>query len=172
MTLRRVVVIFLLLWMAGTILMATLPDDGQELVADLTVVLAPVLAGLLIASVGVFLGSLGNLYAALGRDGRLSGDDRDAITAKMQQAVDEIRQNAGFVIVGTVVAVLLPHAIDMTLPGLRWPFEVAALGPAGLVHGVVFAITVLIVYAVWDSVKAMFVLHTHYREILQSSNGQ
>ena len=163
---------FFVLWFGGVAIVAALPSHGADLVSDLAVVLSPVLAGLLIASVGVFLGSLGNLYAAIGRDHRLSKADQDVIADRMQFAVNEIRQNVIFVIGGAVTVVFLPHIAHMRIPGLRWPIEAPALGPTGLAHGLVFAITLLVVYAVWDSVKAMFVLHSHYREILDGQRGE
>ena len=82
-----------------------------------------VVAGLLIGAVGVFLGTLGNLYALIARDKDIPIAERSVIIDLISASVREVKHNVLFTIIALAIVVALQFFKPLDIPGVRWPFS-------------------------------------------------
>ena len=147
-----------------TVVLWSFPKS-KELVEALTAPTLGVVAGLLIGAVGVFLGSLGNLYAVLktntSTDEEHLSQLNDLLT-KISQTAKEVKHNVFFVLAVLCATLLLPFLGISDIPGMSWPFQADWLAKQIVFAALNLCLTALAFVAIFDCVGAMFLLHHHY----------
>lgn len=138
-----------------------------EIISQLATTFFPLLAGLLIGAVGVFLGSLGNLYSLITiQDIKY----RIRMIDNISIAVREVRQDTLFVVISCGSVFLLYFLRGIDVPGISWPITISMLSKDIVYDSVIVSISALSYYAIYDCVKSMFTLHYHYEEIIKNNS--
>lgn len=143
---------------------------SSKLVDSLTAPVLGVLAGLLIGAVGVFLGSLGNLYAVLKSTTRPEGEHLSTLNDLLNKITltgKEVKENVFFVLAVLAVTVVLPFIVVIDIPNVSWPFQISWLSKQIVSNTIVLWLTVLAFIAIFDCVGAMFLLHQHYESAVK-----
>lgn len=143
---------------------------STKLVDSLTAPSLGVLAGLLIGAVGVFLGSLGNLYAVL-KSTTPPGNEPiltlNALLEKITKTGKEVKENVFFVLAVLATTLILPFIAVIDIPDVSWPFQVSWLSKQIVFTTINLWLTLLAFIAIFDCVGAMFLLHQHYESAIK-----
>ncbi len=145
------------------------PKAISEIVQSFTISSIAILAGLLIGAIGVFLGSLGNLYTLLQIKTEISFQELSNFLKFIRSAVSELKQNVLFVVFSIAVVLLITLLKRIDLPNVRWPISITFLTKEIFLTSIILCLVVLVFIAIIDSVKAMFRLHSIYEEIIQDT---
>jgi len=152
---------FLILWSYPT---------SKTLVESLTAPSLGVVAGLLIGAVGVFLGSLGNLYAVLKsttKPNHVQLSNLNDLLDHISLTGKEVKENVFFVLAVLAATLLLPIIGVSDIPGITWPFQISWLSKPIVFTTLNLWLTVLAFIAIFDCVGAMFLLHHHYETAIK-----
>lgn len=166
MTMPKVGLLFVLTALLSYSIVFFSGHHRDELVDDVVTGLIPLLAGVVIAAVGVFLSSLSNLYSTVKSNSKLAGDDHSAIISIVAKSVAELRQNVLLLLTGVVAVFFLRILRTAEVPYIRWPIETDAMSKIVIVDTLILSVAVVSVIAVFDSVNAMFRLHQQFHEHL------
>jgi len=126
-----------------------------------------ILAGLLIGAVGVFLGSLGNLYTVMKLDNSINKEKLNDFFVFIKKTVKEVKHDVMFTIISIGLSLLLPFFINIDLPFITWPFQSWWLSKSIVLTSVALCLVMLAFVAILDCVGAMFKLHQIYENVLE-----
>ena len=138
---------------------------GSQITSQLATTFFPMFAGLLIGAVGVFLGSLGNLYVLIPKNDR---QRQRKILEDISSAVIEVRHDTLFVVISCGVVLVLQYLRFLDIPGVIWPISHQMLSKDIFIDSIAVCVSALSFYAIYDCVKTMFTLHYHYQEIVKN----
>jgi hypothetical protein len=146
--------------------------SADQFAHDLAVSFLSILGGLLIGAVGVFLGSLGNLLAALHARDEISTQNLRTLSDGIANTVREVKHDVLFSLlaVAGVFALELWKIVD--LPGLHWPFSSSLLTKHVVANALSYTLILLSFVAVIDCVRVMFTLHAQYDTLLRADLDQ
>ena len=163
--LLKILGLFIVSYVVSNILVFYALPDSIKLVERMTAPILGVEAGLLIGAVGVFLGSLGNLYAVL----KTNTNAEESYLTKLadllkniSKTVDEVKQDVFFVLAVLGIILLLPLLRISNIPNVNWPFQSICCSKPIVFSALNLCLTFLSFVAVFDCVNAMFLLHKHY----------
>jgi len=145
------------------------PKAISDLVQSFTISSLGILTGLLIGAIGVFLGSLGNLYTLLQIKTEINFQELTNFLKFIRNAVSELRQNVLFVIFSIAAVLLITLFKRIDIPNVRWPISIEYLTKEISLTSIMLCFVVLVFIAIIDSVKAMFRLHSIYEKIIQDT---
>lgn len=175
----RAKIAFMLLGLLGTcyvIVIFAFPSS-VKLIESNAAATVGVIAGLLIGSTGIFLGSTGNLFALIRNNSSNNTTDNGKLrelVSQVSNSISEIKQNVIFIIVVFLAVLLFPLVEAMNIPLIHWPTSIVWLSKSIIISTISLWFTILAFIAVIDSVKAMFILHRHYEiaiiQLLDQSN--
>lgn len=139
------------------------PDAISETLFPIAVTLVGVLAGVLIASAGVFLGSVNQLHSTINSNDRLPADVRGNVQRLVWESASEIRRDTILVIVmaATLLLVTIVNAVVKELVLAARTDLVLAI----VVNTAAFGAVVVTFLSTIDTVLAMFRLNEHFRWI-------
>lgn len=150
-------------------LVHALGPGGTNAVRELSRSLVPLAAGVVIGAVGVFLGSLGSLYALIAANEKDDNVELDETVAGIRATASEIRQDVVLILMAAI-AVEAAHAFrTLDVKWLQWPFTHPWLGRELVVDATILTITLLAFVALIDVVLAMFSVHAQY-DLLHDKN--
>ncbi|MBA7526897.1 hypothetical protein ES705_19068 [subsurface metagenome] len=138
---------------------------SRGLMASLAVPSLSVVAGFLIGAVGIFLGSLGNLYSLLKLKKITDSntiDDMKQLLMRISATTREVKQNVYFVTLALLGILLIPFICASNIPYMQWPIQISWLSKPIVLTSVVLWLSVLVFWAIIDCIGAMFLLHKHY----------
>jgi len=138
--------------------------QNTEWIKDVILPILGVLAGVLVGAVGVFLGGLGNVVAAISGSCNECGFDR--YLKKLDNTVNELKGNIIFCLCSTACCVFLYFVINVDIPYIDWPWDGNLFGKSVICSAFVVGGFVLCFCAIIDSVVAMFEIYKQYALIV------
>lgn len=169
MRLARVLLIAAAVYAISHLTMAWLGCPRDPLIHGVTFSFFAVVAGLLIGAVGVFLGTLGNLYSLIARNDGIPASVRSEIIGFISETVREVKHDVLFTISALAAVVALQFFKPLDIPGVQWPFSAALASKAIVSDALAMALAALSFIAIYDCIRVMFLLHRHYEEIAEST---
>jgi hypothetical protein len=145
------------------------PTYSSKLINDFLVPILSILSGVLLAAVGVFLASLGNLYAIVHERANRRNADISKYLALIKGAVKETKSNVMLILCSIPIVVLIIYIKAVDIPFAQWPFTSAMLAKALVLSTAALTLLLLDFYAVYDCVKAMFRINDHYIEAIEQN---
>lgn len=169
---RKAIAIVLLALAAGYATVLAMGGSSGALVNTMALALLPVLSGMLIGAVGVYLGSLGILLSALHTHDRLSGGQLTSLSTGIQETVDEVKADVLLSIGALAGAFVIEILIRVDVPGVRWPLQQAYLEKDLVLNAVSLSLVILTFVAVIDCVRVMFALHAQYSVVMSTKGAR
>jgi hypothetical protein len=167
MKLKYLIPLVVGVWLCSYGLVLLSPAITGKIMESLILPMLSIMSGLLIGAVGVFLGSLGNLYSLLPvKDRNLGPGDLSAFFGLITCSVREVKHDVLFTVVSLAASVFLAiirESRSIWLPGPRWLNKDLVIG------SLVIALTALVFFAIVDCIRAMFALHGHYQAVMEAS---
>jgi len=160
------ILLVLVVYMGSYLIVYYSGKPGSQITSQLATTFFPILAGLLIGAVGVFLGSLGNLYVLIPKNDR---QRQRKILEDISSAVKEVRHDTLFVVISCGLVLLLQYLRFFDIPGVIWPISHQMLSKDIFIDSIAVCVSTLSFYAIYDCVKTMFTLHYHYQEIVKNT---
>jgi len=156
-------VVLAVLIFGAAILSFFFPHAISETLFPLAVTLVGVLAGVLIASAGVFLGSVNQLHATINSNDRLPSRVRDNVQRLVWESASEIRRDTILVIImaATLLIVTIINAVARELILAESTARILTMA----VNTAAFGAVVVTFLSTIDTVLAMFRLNEHFRWI-------
>ena len=142
-------------------------SEQNEILTQLPTSFFPLLTGVLIGAVGIFLGSLGNLYGIIITRGDVQLKDRNKVVKLIGDTVNEVKQNTLFVLLSFGGVLLLKLLYRVDIPFLSWPLAHPMFSKQVVFDSLILAISILSFLAIYDCVLSMFTLHRHYEGTLK-----
>lgn len=168
----RLIVLVIAIYVGSHAVMYILRPDGGLVVSTMAIPFFSVVVGLVIGSVGVFLGSLGSLYTLIRLETDVAEDDRLQVVESISHTVDEVRHNLYLVLTSFALVILVQIFRRIDIPGLTWPLENEVASKPVTSDAITLSAAILCFIAVWDTVSAMFNLHHLFRDIAKRSHRQ
>lgn len=145
---------------------------ATSLVHGMALALLPVLSGMLIGAVGVYLGSLGNLMSIVYSYTGLTEKQIESVQDGISGTVAEVRDDVLFS-VGALGAVFgLEFLGRADIPSIQWPFLHVYVSKGIVLTSLSLTLIVLSFVAVVDCVRVMFALHAQYLVVLRGRRGE
>lgn len=168
MKFKKLIIVVLIFILSYCIVLLN-PKTISNIVQSFSISSIGILAGLLIGAIGVFLGSLGNLYTLIQIKTEISFQALSNFLKFIHNVVCELKQNVLFVVfsIAAILLIILLKGID--LPNVRWPISIKILTKEIFLTSIILCLIVLVFIAIIDSVKAMFRLHSIYEELIQDT---
>lgn len=117
--------------------------------------------GLSIAIVGIFLGSVSNIYLSLYKFKKTDNEsltDKEMATIKggLDELIQELKENSIFTLF-TYITILIIYVIrEMDLPFIVWMLQHKYFTENIILNSLILMGSSLIFWAIWDSVKVVF----------------
>jgi len=127
-----------------------------------------VVVGLLIAAVGIFLGSLGNLYALIASSEGISVGVRRKAIGLISKSVNQVKQDVFLTLSALATAIALQFLKYADLPCVKWPLVEGSMTKVVVYDALVIWLAIVSMAAIFDCVRVMFLLHQHYEEIAKA----
>jgi hypothetical protein len=162
---HKLIAIFLPNLAGSYVLVLTGPQVVMSIVRAFLVPCMSILVGLMIGSIGVFLGGLGNLYTILQLKRPNNQSELADFYKHIKGAVNELKQNVLFVVFSFAGILILMLFLNLDIPYVRWPFAPLFLSKKIILTTIMLFLFALVFRAIIDSVKAMFRLHSMYEII-------
>lgn len=120
-----------------------------------------ILAGLSIAIVGIFLGSINSLYLSIYKmiksDGSIfSESDLDLIKNGISGLVFELKENTFLTIYGLIIILLLLVAKYIDIPFVQWFIVSDLIKKEFCINTLIIFISSLMIWSIVDSIKVIF----------------
>ena len=160
----RVAIVLFAAFAISFVLVLLSPSYSTSLIKDFLIPILSILAGVLLAAVGIFLASLGNLYAMVREIAKARSANIQKYLLLIKGAVNEVKADVLLILYSIPLAVLLIYISSVDLPFIQWPFTGKVLTKNVVLSTLVLTLLLLDFYAVFDCVKAMFRLNDHYLE--------
>ncbi len=164
----KIVAICILTYTICHATIAWIGGDRTFLIHDVTFSYFSLVAGLLIGAVGVFLGTIGNLYSLIAKDKNISVNDRCEIVGFISAAVREVKHDVLFTITSLAVVVALQFFKAVDIPGIRWPLSFNLATKAIVSDAIAVCLATLALFAIFDYIRVMFLLHRHYEKFAEN----
>lgn len=183
----------LLVWFACHLAAAYLNLDARHLVADVLLPFGGALTGIILATVGIVMGSLGSVFSAVESALRLRETqskagglapraDANTPTSLKQDAptkaldhlntmVQELKHDCLFVVIAFAIILGLYLVLEADVRGIKWPSWPCA-SEAITVSGAALALCVLCFIAILDTVGVVFRLHKLIQPNVQNGSSQ
>lgn len=168
MKLKGLLLIFFLILLVYFVVLL-FPQESHKISQGLAIPSLSVLAGMLIAAVGVFLGSLGNLYNLIQQKETIKFKALSSFFNLIKKTVQEIKHNVLFTIIALIIVIFLPVFKNSNIPLLKWPLDLNWFTKDIFFTWIILSLIILVFQAVVDSISAMFLLHKHFEIIIKDS---
>jgi hypothetical protein len=106
------------------------------------------------------------------RDKDIPSEGRHEILSLISAAVNEVKHDVLFTISALAVVVGLQFFRAMDIPGVRWPLASPLASKLVVSDAIALCLAGLALVAIYDCIRVMFLLHSHYEEIAQQTIGR
>lgn len=173
---RKTLIIIIVIIISCAILYFT-EFKSQEFILDKTIFsVIPVLIGMTIAVIGIFLSSLNNLNLSLYKIAKnkeqniFSSDDYNNIRENIDAIVKELKHNAIFSLSGFILSLFLYYWKFMDIPYTKWFIDNSLFSKNQAINLFIFIILGLILWAIYDSLFALFAINKSFSLIKSQNN--
>lgn len=172
---KKTLVVMLIAGIAAYLLVVLMGSSKVSSLLDLSLLQGfSIIIGLVIGAVGVLMGGLGSLYnllvTATVKDDSLTSSDGKKISEAIesfQGLINEIKDDAIFLLFLFFLSFFIPLARVMNVPGAVWPFQQNYLSKEVVLSATAITLIFLAFYVIYDVLKAMFKIHEHYSILIQ-----
>lgn len=151
--------------------------SSQEIILDKTIFsVIPVLIGMTIAVIGIFLSSLNNLNLTLYKILKnkehviFSSDDYDKIRKSIDDIVEELKHNAIFSLSSFILSLLFYYWKYMDFPYCRWFVDDSIFSKNQAINMLIFVLMGFILWAIYDSLYALFAINKSFALVKSEEN--
>lgn len=129
-----------------------------------------VLVGASVAVTGIFLGSLNTIATNIFDSNSFSDEEKEGLSEIMNNVNSDLKENTLFSIISLLGSVFLYAYKFIDIPNVVWPFQSSFLNKYTIIDTLIFTLMILIFYAVFVSVTAIFKMTAGFMLIKKREN--
>ena len=144
------------------------PEKLDKLVNTVIFNSITVLVGILIAIIGIFIGSLSSINISIfkfvrGNKDNLSNDEIEKIVYTIEEIVSELKDNTILSLFSFIIIILLIFLKEVSVPYMQWIFADTFYTKEFALNHIILFLSSLIFYAIIDSTLTIFKIAESFR---------